>query len=187
MVVNLDTDRLRSELMSEAQAGNSESYQTLLSEVCMFLQIYLKKKIFNSSHIDDIIQEILLAIHKSRHTYDPQKSFNSWLLAIAHYKMTDYFRSHLKIKNNEIDETIADTSKNSLEILIDQEYYKQLETELNQLDPRSREVITLLKIKGLKISEVASRLKLSESNVKVIAHRAYEKLANQLDPHMNKQ
>lgn len=170
-------DRLLSQLMFESQQGNQLSYETLLSEACVFLQSYLNQKINSSDQRDDIIQEVLLAVHKARHTYDCSKSFFGWMLAITHYKVNDHLRIQYKQNYQELDEQMTD---NSLDKILENERRQQLINALDSLRPRPKEVLSLLKLEGYKISEVAIKLNLSESNVKVIAHRAYQSLESKL-------
>lgn len=166
-------DQLLGELMKEAQEGNSTSYETLLAEVYMFLESYLNSKVYNKSQIDDVIQEVILAIHNSRHTFDCSKSFMSWLLAIAHYKVSDHLRYQFKQKTQELEDSIIDANSDALTALIENQSIQLLHQAIDELDQKPRQIIKLLKIEGFKISEVANKLNLSESNVKIIAHRAY--------------
>lgn len=166
-------DHLLGELMKEAQNGNEASYQTLLNEVYMFLESYLNSKIYNKSQVDDVIQEVLIAVHNSRSTFDNTKSFMSWLLAIAHYKVTDHLRVQFKQKTQELEDSFIDGNSDTLTQLIEHQDHHFLNQALNELEEKPKQIVTLLKLEGLKISEVASRLNLTESNVKVIAHRAY--------------
>ena len=52
--------------------------------------------------------------------------------------------------------------------------------EVEALPPRQREVVRLLKLEERPVREVAGRLGMSESNVKVTAHRAYRVLRERL-------
>lgn len=169
-------DQLLGELMKEAQEGNSTSYETLLAEVYMFLESYLNSKVYNKSQIDDVIQEVILAIHNSRHTFDSSKSFMSWLLAIAHYKVSDHLRYQFKQKTQELEDSIIDANSDALTALIENQNIQLLHQAIDELDKKPRQIIKLLKVEGFKISEVANKLNLSESNVKIIAHRAYQGL-----------
>jgi DNA-directed RNA polymerase specialized sigma24 family protein len=36
--------------------------------------------------IDEVIQDVLLSVHRARHTYDPARPFRHWLVAIARYR-----------------------------------------------------------------------------------------------------
>jgi hypothetical protein len=46
------------------------------------------------------VQDMLIAVHEKRHTYDPGRPFVAWLAAIARYKWIDALRS-LKAKPTE--------------------------------------------------------------------------------------
>lgn len=162
--------------MKEAQEGSSSSYETLLTEVYMFLQSYIGRKISNSSQVDDVIQEVLMAVHNSRHTYDCKKSFMSWFLAITHYKISDSLRLQFKHQISELDENIVDSATDALSLLIENQTFSAVQLVLSELEQKPRDVVNLLKLEGLKVSEVAEKMNLSEANVKVIAHRAYQQL-----------
>jgi RNA polymerase sigma-70 factor (ECF subfamily) len=142
----------------------------------MFLESYLNSRVYNQSQIDDVIQEIILAVHNSRATFDTSKSFMSWLLAIAHYKISDHLRVQFKQKTQELEDSLIDNNSDTLNKLIEHQSLHLLNQAINELDDKPKQIVTLLKIEGLKISEVAAKLNLSESNVKVIAHRAYQGL-----------
>lgn len=45
---------------------------------------------------DDVVQEVLLAIHHKRSAFDETQFFLPWMYAIARYKIIDYFRRNKK-------------------------------------------------------------------------------------------
>ena len=65
--------------MIRAQHGDGSAYRELLGNVRVILQ--------DSPIVDDQVQEILLALHAKRHTYDSAQLFTPWLFAIARYKL----------------------------------------------------------------------------------------------------
>lgn len=157
-------------LINKAQSGDRIAYAEFLQGLNSFLKNYLRKRIFDQNEVDEVVQEILVAVHKSLHTYDAEKSFMGWFLAIAEYKIIDYIRSLKKQSNsvdlNSIAHFIAVSSSDS-DLKID------IERAINSLSPRERNVLTLIKVDGQSIHEVAKQLNLTEANTKVIAHRAY--------------
>lgn len=165
-----ENETLFKRLMSKAQEGDGTSYTELLQGLSLFLKNYLRKRIFAQSEIDEVTQEILLAVHKSLHTYNSEKSFMGWFLAIAEYKIVDYIRG-LKKHSSSVDlDSISNffaTSSSDADLKID------IEKAINSLNSREKSVLTLIKVDGQSIDEVAKRLNLTEANVKVIAHRAY--------------
>jgi len=125
---------------------------------------------------DDVVQETLISVHRARHTYDPRRPFGPWLLAIAHSRVVDAVRRERRRSMTEghLDEEAAG------EAHAENAPGLRLVQALEQLAPRQRRVIELLKLEGLSAKEVARALGLSVSNVKVIAHRGYHALRRML-------
>ncbi|MFZ8528631.1 sigma factor, partial [Staphylococcus aureus] len=57
--------------------------------------------------VDDAVQDTLIAIHEKRHTYDPERPFKPWLMAVARYKWIDRLRSMSRSRTEELPEEIA--------------------------------------------------------------------------------
>lgn len=165
-----DNETLFKRLVLSAQMGNRDAYSGLLLELRSFLKNYLRKRIFDQAEVDEVIQEILLATHKSLHTYDPDKSFMGWFLAITEYKVIDYIRGYKK-RMTTIDfdsiSNLVEMSNSNSDLKID------IERAINSLSSREKEILTLIKFEGQSVSDIAKRLNLTEANVKVIVHRAY--------------
>src|SRR5258708_10939987 len=77
-------DHRRSALMAAAQAGDSAAYQTLLRDCIPVIKSVARRRRVDADRIDDVVQDVLLTIHRARHTYDPSRSFTAWLCVIAH-------------------------------------------------------------------------------------------------------
>ncbi len=161
------------QLMIKAQLGDSAAYKELLSGVSLFLKNYLRKRIFEKSEIEEVLQEILMAVHKSLHTYDSNKAFMSWLLAITEYKVVDFIR---EFKKHSVETDLEPVSRFFAGTYADSDLRIDIDRAMNKLPERERKVLTLLKIEGQSAQEIAEKLDLTEANVKVIAHRAYHQL-----------
>lgn len=164
-------------LMQAAQKGDAAAYGTLLTTISPILKRFLKSRLFNDAALDDILQEILLAIHTARHTYRPEQPFEHWMFGIARHKLIDYFRRHSRKQAREVsgDDLVtfmADTANTPEEALS----YKDIRQALHQLPDKQRQVVMLTKIEGYSMAETARKLGMSETAVKVTAHRAYKKL-----------
>lgn len=158
-------------LIIQSQTGDSNAYYLLLTELSAFLKNYLKKRIYKNDDIDEVLQEILLATHRSLNTYDSQKKFMTWFLAISEYKIIDYIRSQTKISSESFDpmKIVYDYHINSKQV----EVRLRIEKALQQMTQREREILISLKIKGYSVEELSRELNLSIPNTKMIAHRAY--------------
>lgn len=170
------------ELMGRAQNGDALAYQDLLSQLDQFLMSFLAKAVLQSELRQDVAQEILMAVHKSRHTYASDRPFTSWFLAIAHYKLSDHLRySYRGRKFEDLSEDIAASSVSTLEQLISIDNQLAVRRSIESLDDRSKTVVKGLKLEDKSISDLALELNTSQSNIKVIAHRAYETLRKKLE------
>ncbi len=162
-------------LMKKTQDGDSVAYEKLLEEISNFLTLYLKKRIFNQDNIQDLIQEILLAIHKARHTFDTKKPFFPWFLSIVNYKSIDYFNDQKKNKGVSFDDFLCEPETGS-RFEDDIESKWMIESALSELPIGYRELLKSVKLDGYSIKEAAVLLGLSLSNVKTSIHRALKQL-----------
>ncbi len=167
--------------MVKAQNGDGVAYDVLLYRLYTFLRGYLRVKLNQNEEVENLIQEVLMAMHKSRHTYDSEKPFMSWFLAITHYKHIDFLRKRKELLTHISPESIQSEDQSPIDHLILKERKEVLLKSIDSLDDRSKKIVTLLKIENKKIPEIAAELNLSESNVKVIAHRAYETLRLEIE------
>lgn len=167
-----------SRLMRCAQEGNSESYTFLLQKV----QVMLKGLVHNSfarlglksyGGQDDVIQEVLLAIHLKRATYDGTQFFLPWMYAIARYKIIDYFRRNKKSVYSSISLSTEDELM-AFDIAVMTEFDASFDIEklCLMLPEKQRTILTLVKLDGLSIEEVEKKTGYSTSDIKVSIHRA---------------
>lgn len=171
-----------SELMSRAQNGDALAYQDLLSQLEKFLMSFLAKTVRQDEHRLDITQEVLMAVHKSRHTYVPDRPFTSWFFAIVHYKLSDHLReTYRDRKFEDLSETLESETANALDSMIAHARQQKLLSSIDSLDARSQAVVKGLKLDEKSVADLSAELHISPSNIKVIAHRAYETLRKKLE------
>src|ERR1700719_706651 len=90
--MQLIEERLRS-LMLQSLAGDAAAYRMFLDELATHLRSYLRRRLGGlPDEVEDLLQELLLAIHNKRHTYDPKQPLTAWVQAIARYKLVDLLR-----------------------------------------------------------------------------------------------
>jgi RNA polymerase sigma-70 factor (ECF subfamily) len=171
-------------LMLAAQGGNAAAYRRLLSEMTPVLRRFLKSRLFNPSDIDDLTQEILLAVHAARHTYRPEQPFRNWMYGIAKHKTIDYFRRQTrKSAREDNNETLVTFSKDPANNPEEALSAKDIEGFLARLPEKQRVVLVMTKIDGHSMAEAAQKLGMTETAAKVTAHRGYRKLKELLVAH----
>src|SRR5260221_3136194 len=90
--MQLVEDRLRS-LMLQSLAGDAAAYRIFLDELTTHLRSYLRRQLGGlPDEVEDLLQELLLAVHNKRHTYDPKQPLTAWVQAIARYQLVHLLR-----------------------------------------------------------------------------------------------
>jgi RNA polymerase sigma-70 factor (ECF subfamily) len=170
-----------SALMVSAQAGNESDYRQLLQELAIVIQKFLRSRFGYHDFVDDCVQEVLIAVHQARHTYDPQRPFRPWLFAIVRNKAIDTLRQQRtreKAADRYQREQVVFSQGSTQAHSYGEDSAGQL---LESLSEQHKEVLVLTKIIGFSIAESAEQLGISQSAVKVRVHRAIRKLQQSLE------
>ena len=166
-------------LMSAGLNGDANAHRTLLVLVSGRLRAYFKARLVRAGYgaieTEDLVQEVLIAVHTRRHTYDSSQPFTPWLYGIARYKLLDYFRRSRASTGNvpleHAEEVIAHTMSTLWRA------GSTWPTMLGQLPPKMSRAIRYVKLEGLTVSEAAARSGMSASAIKVSVHRGLKALA----------
>ena len=164
-----------SDLMRSAQAGDQAAYASLLVLLTSTTRQFARARLGAVPWIDDVVQETLLAVHRARHTYDPRRPFGPWFYAVASNRMVDVIRRERRVSarelaGDEVPEAVEPvTQRDDIDV-------EAIHAAVASLPPRQREVIEALKFEDQSVREVAGRLHMTESAVKVTAHRGYQAL-----------
>lgn len=158
-------------LVSAAQRGDEVAYETFLVELQAWLLRHYRHR-FPSSAIDDAVQEVLLAVHAKKQTYDRTRPLGPWLAAIVRYKWIDWVRRLKREGAIPLTDDVQGPDHGSRwrsAILLSE--------LIACLNPAQAEVIRLVKLNGASIQEASDATGQSPSLVKVNIHRGLKKLA----------
>lgn len=169
--------------MAAAQAGDRAAYARLLHEILPFLRALAARQHRTPDRIEDVVQDVLLTVHRVRHTYDPSRPFARWLAAIARRRSIDALRRRARIAGAEVAdprayETFADPAANRETTAA--EAADALKSALEALPEGQREAVELLKLKELSLKEASRVSGKSIAALKVNAHRAVKALRAKL-------
>lgn len=159
-------------LMAATQKGDKRAYTVLLTETQIWLTRYFRRRVA-PAQLDDLVQEVLLALHRKRATWDPDRAFLPWLAAIARYRWVDHLRKVYRTENEALEDHDAAEDSEEDAVLA----RMSLERLFVNLSDKQTEAIELVKIEGLSIREASDRTGQSESAVKVNIHRGLKKLS----------
>lgn len=158
--------------------GDSIAYEHFLRTIAPLLRRTARRKL-SENDVEDVVQEILISIHKARHTYDDERPLIPWIMAIAQFRITDQLRKYYAGARYEtVDvETISDTLA---DVTLEQDTNESIEALLIDVPEREKRILTLMHVEGFTAKETGVKLGMKESAVKVAAHRAIKKIRHLL-------
>jgi RNA polymerase sigma-70 factor, ECF subfamily len=167
--------------------GNSTSYSFLLQELGQHLRLFLRRRMHqaNPQDIEDLVQDVLFAIHQKRHTYLPEQPFTSWVYAIARYKLIDHLRVLSRRENNESEIENWEDEIWSYNPEDESETKNLLDLMLSELPDKQRLPIEHTKLEGRSVAEAAQLTGQTEASVKVNIHRGLKGLRELAKKHGN--
>lgn len=177
MVDEADRENRWAEMMIAAQNGDSVVYGDLLQDLSTALRGYFRRRLAVAAEIEDLVQETLMSLHRGRHTYIPGRPFGAWMYSIARNRMVDSIRSN---KRRGSDHAQVEDFVDYLAAPEEMADAARLREALEILPEKQRTIFGMIQIQGLPIRTVAAQLGLSESDVKVTAHRAQKTLRAKL-------
>ena len=134
-----------------AMKGDAQAYNRFLVAVTPHLRSMARRRCDQygapASEAEDVVQEVLLAIHLTRGTWDPARPLGPWLTTIVRNKLVDSLRRRGRHGNVPLDD-VAD--------------FLEAGDETHE---------------AAGIRETAVRLKMTEVAVRVALHRALKSLA----------
>ncbi len=160
------------QLMRQSQQGDKRAYAVMLDECSSWLQRYFRRRV-PPHQLDDLVQDVLLALHHKRDSWDASRAFLPWLAAIARYRWVDHLRKVYRSETGQLEDWDAAEESSEEAVLA----RLSLERLFVTLPTGQAKAIELVKIEGLSIAEASARTGQSESLVKVNIHRGLAKLA----------
>jgi RNA polymerase sigma-70 factor, ECF subfamily len=168
-------------LMRSAMSGDSAAYHRLLKAVTPVLRAAARRGLSRAGQpvdqAEDIVQDILLAVHLKRHTWDANAPLAPWLFAIARNKLIDALRRRgrrIFVNIDDFAETLPDAQP------AETASANEVAVRLNSLPPRQRDVLQSIAVESASIRDTAAKFAMSEGAVRVALHRGLASLTAKL-------
>jgi RNA polymerase sigma-70 factor (ECF subfamily) len=166
--------------MRAAMAGDADAYRRFLVAVTPHLRAMARHRCRVAGadgDAEDIVQEVLLAIHLKRGTWDQSRPIGPWIAAIVRNKLIDMLRRRGRHAAVPIDDVIDTLGAEDGADGVDGVSLGEIDGLLCQLKMQQREIVKSISINGSSVRETADRLKMTEGAVRVALHRALKTLA----------
>jgi len=163
--------------MRAALDGDARAYRLFLESVTPYVRAVARSQCRSlratESEAEDAVQEVLLAIHLKRGTWDPSRPIGPWIGAIARNKLIDGLRRRGRYIDVPIDDVVDSLP---VQDQTDRISMHDVETLLGHLKVRQQDIVRSISVHGHTISDTADRLKMTEGAVRVSLHRALKAL-----------
>ena len=166
-------------LLRAALHGDEQAYRQFLVTVTPYLRAMAARRCAQygvpSSETEDVLQEVLLAIHLKRGTWDMERPIGPWLSIIVRNKLIDILRRRGKRVDVPIEDVIdtlaAEDESPNLDTM-------DAERLIARLRPPQDDIVRSISLNGVSIRDTAKRLGMTEVAVRVALHRALKSLAS---------
>lgn len=163
------------ELLRRANRGDAAAYAQFLTAVLPAVRTIARGRLLRATpeEVEDVVQEVLLALHAKRHTWREADPVTPWLYAIARYKCADAARRRrggVQVPIDDLADLLADDRQ------AEPMAARDLGLLLTRIDPKAAGIVQALGVEGESAGEVGQRLGMSEGAVRVAYHRAMQRL-----------
>jgi len=155
--------------------GDSRAFDALFARYHRAVHAYLFRMLGNRAASEDLTQATFLSLVRARGRFIAGHRFRPWLYAIA----TNAARDHLRRRRPEELTPEGELPRDAVSEgpgPKDAGLEKRVHQALALLPEAQREAIVMHRFEGLSFGEISEALGLTESAVKVRAHRGYERL-----------
>jgi len=175
------------ELVKQVLAGDDAAYAVLVERYRARVFSTATRFARNGSELDDLAQDIFIRIWKGLKTYRADAPFEHWLMTVSVRTCYDFLRKHRKRREREVlvdempsvsmsgDGMFSGDSSDEKQRR-QREAWEVVQGLMEKLNEKEQLVITLMELEEKSVKEVASLTGWSESNVKVRAFRARNRM-----------
>lgn len=163
------------ELLARANHGDAAAFGQFLRQVTPMLRAIIRARgaALPTDLHEDVLQEVLLAIHLKRGSWQTGTPVRPWLYAVARYKVVDAFRrrgSHIHLPLEDFSEILqGDEGPAPLAA-------RDAERMLGMIDSRSAALVRAVSLRGESAEDAGAGLGLSAGAARVALHRAMRRL-----------
>lgn len=156
-------------LLKLLKKGDLIAFDVIYERYCKRLYGFVLLYIKQEADAEEIVQEIFLKLWESREKIDNSGSFEAYLFTIAYNTTISLLRKKVN-EQKYLDHLKSRQNNNRDCTTLDEVHFNQLNERvnslLNRLTPRQKEIFLLSREKGLTHREIAQKLDLSANTVK---------------------
>lgn len=164
------------ELAAKAKSGDSAAFGQIYDLCFQKIYRFLYYRVGHKQIAEDLAEEVFLKAHVKIASLSQNGVVEGWLYQIARNAVIDYYRQKKLTVDLQTVENTLEYETNVVDILNLQYQQAILLKLLKALGAEQQAVIKMKFLEDLDTAEIAEILETSESNIRVIQHRALNKL-----------
>lgn len=173
------------QLMLAVRQGDAQSFAVLIERHQFAVIHFLYRMVQNQAIAEELSQEVFLRIYRSRGSYQPTAKFTTWLFRISTHLALNWIRDKRYEQNGQsldIDfeeslyRQLPDRAPNVEQHLMHEARAQEIRRAIWLLPPKQRTAVLMHKYQEKDYSQIALRLGCTDSAVKSLLFRAYERL-----------
>ena len=185
------------ELVARLRAGEEEAFLTLVERHHDSMVRLARSFVASGAVAEEVVQETWLAVLRGIDGFAGRSSFKSWLLAIlVNRARSTGVREHRSVPVGDagpaVDRARFDVSgawmsppihwiEDSEDRMVADAMASRIQSALEELSPRQREVVVLRDVEGYSTQEICEVLSITEGNQRVLLHRGRSYLRQALE------
>ncbi len=177
------------QLMQRVRDGDAQSFAVLLERHRVPVIHFLYRMVQNQAIAEELAQEVFLRVYRSRLSYEPTAKFTTWLFRISTHLALNWLRDNKCEGSNEsitleCDEKayreLPDRTPNVEENLLKNSRAREIRIAISELPGKQKAAVLMHKYQEMDYFQISSVLGCTESAVKSLLFRAYERLRGRL-------
>jgi RNA polymerase sigma-70 factor (ECF subfamily) len=194
-------------LVERLRAGDEEAFMELIRELNPSLLRVARMFVSTTALAEDVVQETWLAVLNGIDRFEGRSSLKTWIFRI----LTNIAKTRGERERRSVPFSSFDTEEGGFEPAVDRSRFtgtgqwavlprawpedrllaaetrSVIERAIERLPPSQRSVITLRDIEGWTAAEVRNALELTETNQRVLLHRARAKVRHALEQYLSEE
>jgi RNA polymerase sigma-70 factor, ECF subfamily len=177
------------QLMLGVREGDTHSFTLLLERHRMPVIHFLYRMVQNQAIAEELAQEVFLRVYKSRESYEPTAKFTTWLFRISTHLALNWIRDkRYEQKSHSLDvdfeenlhQQVPDRTPSVEESLLKAARAQEIRMAISSLPAKQRAAVLMHKYQEMDYAQISAVLGCTDSAVKSLLFRAYERLRSRL-------
>lgn len=172
-------------LIHGLKQGNKEVFDQIFRCYYASLSQFCRKFVYDKKIAEEIVQEMFVKLWLKHESIVVTNSLKSYLFKAARNHALNYLKhSKYTISSEEFDGlNVLENTDNSIDELDSTDLKHQIDTIVQLMPPKRRQIFLLSRTNGLKYGEIAERLNISVKTVESHMSKALDQLRKALQKH----